>query len=66
MQHLPGVGQNLQDHLELYVAQKCKKPVTLLGDQRGLKMVQVGLQWFLNSTGWCLVAVEYIVLHKNF
>lgn len=23
--HLPGVGQNLQDHLELYVQQACKK-----------------------------------------
>lgn len=23
--HLPGVGANLQDHLELYVAQQCKQ-----------------------------------------
>ena len=49
--HLPGVGQNLQDHLELYVVQKCKKPVTLLGDQKGLRMIKVGIQWFLNQTG---------------
>lgn len=26
---LPGVGQNLQDHLEVYIQHKCKKPVTL-------------------------------------
>ena len=51
VQHLPGVGQNLQDHLELYVVQKCKKPVTLLGDQKGLRMISVGIQWFLNQTG---------------
>ena len=51
VQHLPGVGQNLQDHLELYVVQKCKKPVTLLGDQKGLRMIRVGVQWFLNQTG---------------
>ena len=51
VQNLPGVGQNLQDHLELYVVQKCKKPVTLLGDQKGLRMISVGIQWFLNQTG---------------
>ena len=26
---LPGVGKNLQDHLEIYVQHQCKKPVTL-------------------------------------
>ena len=26
--HLPGVGANLQDHLEVYVQYKCKQPVT--------------------------------------
>jgi len=51
VQNLPGVGQNLQDHLELYVVQKCKKPVTLLNDQKGLRMIKVGLQWFINQTG---------------
>jgi len=48
---LPGVGQNLQDHLELYMVQGCKKPVSLLRDQKGLRMIQVGVQWFLNRTG---------------
>ena len=27
--NLPGVGQNLQDHLEVYVQWACKKPVSL-------------------------------------
>jgi len=49
--HLPGVGSNLQDHLEMYVAQNCKKPITLYSDQKGLRMIQVGLQWFWNNTG---------------
>jgi len=49
--HLPGVGQNLQDHLEVYIAQGCKKPVSLLKDQKGLRMIKVGIQWFLNRTG---------------
>lgn len=29
VQHLPGVGQNLQDHLEVYIQHKCTKPITL-------------------------------------
>ena len=51
LHHLPGVGENLQDHLEVYVVQECKKPVSLYAEQRGLKMVQVGLNWFLNQKG---------------
>jgi choline dehydrogenase len=27
--HLPGVGANLQDHLEMYLQYECKKPVSL-------------------------------------
>jgi len=49
--HLPGVGSNLQDHIELYIAQCCTKPVTLYSEQKGLRMIKVGLQWFLNQTG---------------
>ena len=51
VEHVPGVGQNLQDHLEMYVVQKCKRPVTLLQDQKGLRMIRIGVQWFLNQTG---------------
>ena len=46
-----GVGANLQDHLEVYLVQQCTKPVSLYSQQRGLTMVKVGLQWFLNQTG---------------
>jgi len=49
--HLPGVGSNLQDHLEMYVAQQCSQPVSLLGDQKGLRMIKVGVEWFLKRTG---------------
>lgn len=49
--HLPGVGQNLQDHLELYVQHKCKKPITLYRDQNLPRMIWVGLEWFLRQTG---------------
>ena len=48
---LPGVGQNLQDHLELYVQQACTQPITLYTVQRGLPMILTGLRWFLSQSG---------------
>ncbi len=48
---LPGVGQNLQDHLELYVQQACTRPITLYGVQRGLRRILTGLRWFLFHSG---------------
>lgn len=51
--NLPGVGENLQDHLEIYVQQKCKQPVTLYSAQWKFphNMVRIGLEWFLFKTG---------------
>ena len=52
--HLPGVGENLQDHLEMYVQYKCTKPITLYTAQWKFphNMVKIGLQWFLTRKGW--------------
>ena len=49
--HLPGVGQNLQDHLDVYIVQACTKPISLYREQFGLRMIKTGLQWFLNRSG---------------
>ena len=51
--HLPGVGSNLQDHLEVYIQQACTKPITLYSAQWKFphNMIQIGLEWFLRSTG---------------
>ncbi|KAJ7316847.1 hypothetical protein JRQ81_003009 [Phrynocephalus forsythii] len=49
--NLPGVGQNLQDHLEVYIQQKCTQPITLYKSQKPLQMVKIGLEWFLKHTG---------------
>eukprot|EP01098_Paradermamoeba_levis_P005718 TRINITY_DN2397_c0_g1_i2.p1 TRINITY_DN2397_c0_g1~~TRINITY_DN2397_c0_g1_i2.p1 ORF type:complete len:438 (-),score=61.46 TRINITY_DN2397_c0_g1_i2:647-1960(-) len=51
--HLPGVGANLQDHIELYVQHKCKKPITLYTAQWKFphNMVKIGLEWFLTKKG---------------
>ena len=49
--HLPGVGQNLQDHLEFYFQYKCKQPITL---NRKLGLISKGLigaRWLLNRSG---------------
>ncbi|CAH1779258.1 unnamed protein product [Owenia fusiformis] len=52
--HLPGVGENLQDHLDLYIQQKCVKPITLYTAQWKFphNMVKIGLQWLATRTGW--------------
>eukprot|EP00057_Strongylocentrotus_purpuratus_P015193 XP_011669667.1 PREDICTED: choline dehydrogenase, mitochondrial-like [Strongylocentrotus purpuratus] len=51
--HLPGVGQNLQDHLQVYVQYTCTKPISLYKAKWKLPftMVAVGLEWFMFQTG---------------
>ncbi len=47
----PGVGENLQDHLEVYFQYRCKQPVSL---NRKLDLVSKGLigaRWMLNKSG---------------
>ena len=51
--NLPGVGQNLQDHLEIYVQQKCKKPITLYNEQKYPTKAIIGIKWFLTKKGVC-------------
>jgi len=48
---LPGVGKNLQDHLELYIQQACTRPITLMDTMKPHNMVLVGLRWFLRHDG---------------
>lgn len=52
--HLPGVGQNLQDHLEVYFQQACTQPITLYSAQWKFphNMIRIGLEWFAFQTGW--------------
>ncbi len=48
---LSGVGQNLQDHLEIYMQQACKKPVSLYPSMKWWNQAKIGLQWYLTQTG---------------
>ena len=45
IQDLPGVGENLQDHLEVYVQHACTQPVSLAPSFRWRRRPWVGLQW---------------------
>jgi choline dehydrogenase len=47
---LPGVGANLQDHLEVYQQYECLQPVSLVGALKPWNQPAIGAQWlFLNS-----------------
>ena len=47
----PGVGENLQDHLELYIQQACRAPITLYSDLNVLSKARIGLQWLALKRG---------------
>jgi len=47
----PGVGQNLQDHLELYIQMAASQPVSLFKYWNLFGKAWVGLQWLINKTG---------------
>ncbi|MEM0514903.1 choline dehydrogenase [Pseudoalteromonas sp. YIC-827] len=48
---LPGVGQNLQDHLEFYFQFKCKQPITLNGKLGLFSKALIGARWLLFKDG---------------
>jgi len=48
---LPGVGKNLQDHVDCVMAWECRKPVTLYADLRADKLVWSVLQGMLFGEG---------------
>ena len=48
---LPGVGENLQDHLEFYFQFKCKKPISLNGELDLWSKFLIGTRWILTKKG---------------
>ena len=48
---LPGVGENLQDHLEVYVQHACTQPVSVAPALRWWNQPWIGLQWLLWKRG---------------
>ena len=52
LQHeLSGVGENLQDHLEVYFQYHCKKPITLNSKLNYFSMGLIGARWLLFRSG---------------
>ncbi len=43
--HVPGVGENLQDHLEVYIQYESKQPVSIQPHLAHWKKPWIGLQW---------------------
>jgi choline dehydrogenase len=48
---LPGVGENMQDHLEVYVQYACKKPVSLYPALLWWNKPWIGYQWLFHRRG---------------
>ncbi|MBO8041798.1 choline dehydrogenase [Pseudomonas aeruginosa] len=48
---LPGVGANLQDHLELYLQYACKQPVSIYPATKWWNQPAIGAQWLFRGKG---------------
>ena len=48
---LPGVGENLQDHLEVYVQFASRQPVSMAPYMKWRNRPRVGLEWILRKSG---------------
>jgi len=56
---LPGVGENLQDHLQMRLMYKCTKPITTNDDLASLpRRIRIGLQWLLSRTGPLAIGIN--------
>ncbi|MBM9603282.1 choline dehydrogenase [Desulfopila inferna] len=49
--NLPGVGENLQDHLELYVQYSCKQPVSMYPALQWQNQPKIGFDWLFRRKG---------------
>ncbi len=51
VQNLPGVGENLQDHIEAYVQYECTQPVSLYSATKPLAKLGIGIEWIATGKG---------------
>lgn len=49
--HLPGVGENLQDHLEVYIQWACKEPVSEYPNLSPWRAPKIGFDWLFRRKG---------------
>ena len=56
---LPGVGENLQDHLQLRVMYKCTKPITTNDDLASLwGKMRIGAKWLFTRKGPLAIGIN--------
>ncbi len=48
---IPGVGRNLQDHLDISVVHHMTKKISAYSQRKGLKTIGVGLKYLYNKSG---------------
>ncbi|APX92665.1 choline dehydrogenase [Halomonas sp. 1513] len=48
---LKGVGENLQDHLEMYIQYECKQPISLYPALKWYNQPKIGAEWLFKGTG---------------
>jgi choline dehydrogenase len=51
IEELPGVGENLQDHLEVYFQHQCLQPISLNGKLSIIEKAKIGAKWLLSKRG---------------
>jgi choline dehydrogenase len=51
LQDLPGVGENLEDHAEVYVQHACTQPVSLYPALKWWRAPWIGAQWLFGRSG---------------
>ena len=56
---LPGVGENLQDHLQLRLLFRCSKPITTNDDLASWwRSMKIGLKWLLTRKGPLAIGIN--------
>ena len=56
----PGVGENLQDHLQSRVMFKCTRPITINDDLASVwRRIRMGLQWIARRTGPLAIGINH-------
>ncbi|QJQ94881.1 MULTISPECIES: choline dehydrogenase [Halomonadaceae] len=48
---LKGVGENLQDHLEMYIQYECKQPISLYPALKWFNQPKIGAEWLFLGSG---------------
>ncbi|GAB3198135.1 choline dehydrogenase [Nocardioides hungaricus] len=51
VQHLPGVGANAQDHLEVYIQYASRQPVSIAPGLKWRRRPGIGYQWLVHRRG---------------